>query len=330
MLCKGGSPPNRALVLVLQGEFRCYQLSFAIQFAHVLGLVGKYNSWGWQMSQRNGWHPDFSEVEFDGALRFIDLDLQNYNWMPGENNLNRASIFGLLKASGITNALAEAVIVRLIEEAPFRPWSQKTLVGYRQEEDAPVVCYHNVYETTDYLAITEEKWKDYLRKHRRAAVPSLPNAPEQAVSPGPAPPLDLEERATETRHFLMTTQQKSYSFLSEQRRLQKEAKQTTDAVAPQAGSFTKRKSPARGHAAALELEQRAIGALVMHSDWSIEQIADDLGVHRTTLYRLKKFRVAAAQAGKLKPRGAKNHSVRRGHKTQDGQIEAYADSVDDD
>ena len=143
-------------------------------------------------------------------------------------------------------------------------------------------------------------------------------------------PLPILRLESETTHFLITTQEQWCRFLMEHRRLRKEAKQETEAVAPLENSFTKRKSPDPDHAADLKLEKRAIGALVMHSDWSIEQIADDLGVHRSTLYRLKQFRATAEQVGKLKPRGAKDHSVRRGHKTQDGRIEAYADSVDDD
>jgi hypothetical protein len=75
-----------------------------------------------------------------------------------------------------------------------------------------------------------------------------------------------------------------------------------------------------------DLEVTAIGLLFKYPDWSIEQIADHLGVDRSTPYRWPRFREAAKLAKKLKPRKDKGHRPPRGHKAPDGTVEAYDES----
>jgi hypothetical protein len=79
----------------------------------------------------------------------------------------------------------------------------------------------------------------------------------------------------------------------------------------------------------IDQEAQAIALLFKHKDWSVARIADYLKVGRQTPYKWKKFREAAELAGRLRPRGAKDRNPRRGHKTSDGQVEAYADEDED-
>ena len=80
----------------------------------------------------------------------------------------------------------------------------------------------------------------------------------------------------------------------------------------------------------IDLEVQGIALLFKHEDWSLAEIAEHLRVDRKTLYKWKKFRQAAELCGRLKPRGPKDAGPPRGHKTRDGQLEAYADiDVDD-
>jgi hypothetical protein len=76
----------------------------------------------------------------------------------------------------------------------------------------------------------------------------------------------------------------------------------------------------------IDLESRALALLFKYPDWTIPQITDHLGVHRSMAYRWPKFRAAAEKAGRMKPRGAKVRAARprRGHKTPDGTVEAYS------
>jgi hypothetical protein len=75
----------------------------------------------------------------------------------------------------------------------------------------------------------------------------------------------------------------------------------------------------------VDKEALALALLFQQPDWSIEQIAARVRVNRKTLYKWKQFRDAAERAGKLKPRGLKARTPRRGYRTSDGGIEAYQD-----
>jgi hypothetical protein len=81
---------------------------------------------------------------------------------------------------------------------------------------------------------------------------------------------------------------------------------------------------------AIDKESEALGYLFKHPEWSIAQIAKQVGVGRQALYGWPKFRQAAELTGKLKPRAPKDGAVPRGHKTSDGRIEAYADPAEDE
>jgi hypothetical protein len=90
-------------------------------------------------------------------------------------------------------------------------------------------------------------------------------------------------------------------------------------------------APASGESAPeIDLEAKALALLFQHPDWSILQIAQLLGVDRRTPYKWDKFRNAAEAAGRLKPRGRKDRTPRRGHKDRDGRVEAYADEDEDE
>jgi hypothetical protein len=80
----------------------------------------------------------------------------------------------------------------------------------------------------------------------------------------------------------------------------------------------------------IDLEAQAIALLFKHPELSVAEIADKLGVDRKTLYKKKKFRQAAELKGVLNARGPKTGSPRRGFKTSDRRIEAYANEDDED
>jgi hypothetical protein len=106
-------------------------------------------------------------------------------------------------------------------------------------------------------------------------------------------------------------------------------------VAPPATPVPPTSSKASGGSApepipAIDPEAQALALLFQQPEWSVAQIADHLNVDRKTPYKWKKFRAAAELRGKLKPRGLKDQTPRRGHKTADGQVEAYADEDEDE
>jgi hypothetical protein len=80
----------------------------------------------------------------------------------------------------------------------------------------------------------------------------------------------------------------------------------------------------------IDQEAQALALLFQNPEWSIARIADQLHVDRKTPYKWPKFRKAAEMDGRLKPRGKKEGSPRRGHKTSDGRVEAYVDEDEDD
>jgi hypothetical protein len=80
----------------------------------------------------------------------------------------------------------------------------------------------------------------------------------------------------------------------------------------------------------IDLEAQALALLFQQPSWSVAEIADHLKVDRKTPYKWPNFRKAAEMDGRLKPRGARGRTPRRGHKTRDGQVEAYADEDEDE
>jgi hypothetical protein len=79
----------------------------------------------------------------------------------------------------------------------------------------------------------------------------------------------------------------------------------------------------------IDLEVQAIALLFKHRNWSIQKIADYLKVDRKTPYRWEHFREVAERIGTLKPRGPKDRLPPRGHKSTDGQVEAYSDDEEE-
>jgi hypothetical protein len=78
----------------------------------------------------------------------------------------------------------------------------------------------------------------------------------------------------------------------------------------------------------IDRESQALALLFKEPDLSVADIADRLGVRRRTPYKWEKFRKAAELQGKLKPRGSRGQPPPSGHKSKDGQIEAYQDDED--
>jgi hypothetical protein len=79
---------------------------------------------------------------------------------------------------------------------------------------------------------------------------------------------------------------------------------------------------------AIDLESQALALLFKEPELSITQIAERLGVDRKTPYGWPKFREAAELKGSLRPRGLRDRSPRRGHKSG-GRVEAYDDANED-
>jgi|SRR6266849_4052573 len=78
----------------------------------------------------------------------------------------------------------------------------------------------------------------------------------------------------------------------------------------------------RGKQVRNHFEATAIGYLVTRPDLTCCEIAEELGLCRKSLYRMKKFREIAIEMGKMKPRkGAQECEVPRGQKVE-GRIEA--------
>jgi len=64
--------------------------------------------------------------------------------------------------------------------------------------------------------------------------------------------------------------------------------------------------------------QRALCVLFNHPNWTDKEIAKEVGVNRTSLYRWQIYKDART---KIKEEGKKG--LQKGYKTQDGDIEAY-------
>jgi hypothetical protein len=103
----------------------------------------------------------------------------------------------------------------------------------------------------------------------------------------------------------------------------------TQPPGPSAGSL-QREDDRHPEAVQVDLEAEAIGLLFKRPEWDVKQIADSLGVERRTPYRWPKFRQAAEQVGKMKPRGPKACTLPRGYKTKDGGVEAYDEHNEDE
>lgn len=88
-------------------------------------------------------------------------------------------------------------------------------------------------------------------------------------------------------------------------------------------------SATTGPAPEIDQEAQALALLFQHRDWSVADIAAHMGVSRQTRYRWTRFRDAAERSGRLRPRGPKDGTIRRGHKTSDGRVEAYADDEEE-
>jgi len=65
-------------------------------------------------------------------------------------------------------------------------------------------------------------------------------------------------------------------------------------------------------------EERVMGVLALHPDWTDKRIAEEAGVHVKTLHRYERFKTARRI---LKDSG--REGLPRGFKTEDGDIEAY-------
>jgi DNA-binding phage protein len=76
-----------------------------------------------------------------------------------------------------------------------------------------------------------------------------------------------------------------------------------------------------------DLATKALVLLAQHSDWSIAQIAAELGVNRATLYKKKEFLKRAEDLGRFCPRGpqVRESKIKAGFRNRDRQVEAFSD-----
>jgi hypothetical protein len=78
----------------------------------------------------------------------------------------------------------------------------------------------------------------------------------------------------------------------------------------------------RGNAGNVEskigAEARALAILVKHPEWNDTRIAKEAKVNRTQLYRYPRYQAARASV-----KDAGKADLPKGHKTQDGDLEAY-------
>jgi hypothetical protein len=81
-----------------------------------------------------------------------------------------------------------------------------------------------------------------------------------------------------------------------------------------------------------EKEYQAIGVLTQHPDWTNEQIAAEIGVHRGSIYRMKEFLSMRARIRKSGlqdiPRGTR--IVNRDDRSAPGDVEAWENEPDDE
>ncbi len=144
------------------------------------------------------------------------------------------------------------------------------------------------------------------------------NAPgAQSSAPDTGAVTESEGMTTKCARTLLSTQEGTLPSALPASQITSPAAQTSPALVP-------------APMLEIDLEVQGIALLFKHEHWSLAEIAEQLKVDRKTLYKWKKFRQAAELCGRLKPRGPKDAAPPRGHKTRDGQVEAYADMDVDD
>lgn len=90
------------------------------------------------------------------------------------------------------------------------------------------------------------------------------------------------------------------------------------------GSFQEaeeeRRETRRNKNSAFDLEAMALALLAKNPDWPVSRLADELGVARSSLYRIRLFKEA------IKCRGRRHSRPPRGSISRDGRIEAIGDA----
>lgn len=111
--------------------------------------------------------PLFSEADFERAISALDICLQDYAWKPGDNYLNAGSLFSALHEKHITNALATALLRRLIDREAFTLWQQTFPAGTSYEKGCPWPVFRSEPETKIAFITSRERWYTYLNEDKR-------------------------------------------------------------------------------------------------------------------------------------------------------------------
>lgn len=125
--------------------------------------------------------PEFSQADYDRALSALDLCLQDHPWRPGENQLIYESVLDCVKAKGITLALGQHLVQRLIVLRVFAYRSDTKPAGLHYEPGSAIPVYCPQAEITHLLVTSQQRWYGYLSEYRRKV------QEEQATSAPPPP-----------------------------------------------------------------------------------------------------------------------------------------------
>jgi hypothetical protein len=141
--------------------------------------------------------PQFSEADFRRALDALDICLQDYSWQPGENYLTMESVFGALKAKGITLALATELLRQLVDRKIFSHHRETIPAGPGIDAATGLPTFAEEPIHFDSLVTSRERWYGYLADHTKAPTPPLPRTSGVDTRPNsPLPPEAMIHAAT--------------------------------------------------------------------------------------------------------------------------------------
>jgi hypothetical protein len=126
-------------------------------------------------------HPLIGESDLQRALVALDQCLQDYAWQPGDNYLILDSLYHAVQTKGITLAVIDTLLERLIHEQVFRPYCHIRPAGTHIEQGWPV--FRSETESTHVLITTRERWYRYLAEATRASVASATTSPPNSRNP---------------------------------------------------------------------------------------------------------------------------------------------------
>lgn len=233
---------------------------------------------------------------------------------------------------GLPAAVPINTLVEFVKAAHQRPWAERELRGEDQERlssldaDAYALCQQRGIAIPDIVYLHGKTYSPYGSmkiplKQTTEGVDVYPDPNWLQAMKGLARAIEYQRPSSDLPSRVVATTG------TDERAARGEGAGAV--FGSPGGPKLARPSPS-APAPAIDLEAQAVALLLQQPEWSVTQIADELKVDRKTPYKWKKFREAAERCGKLKPRGAKDGNLRRGYKTRDGQVEAYAQEEDED